>query len=110
MKREYDFSKGKRGPVLRPPADQTQVAIRLDNDVLDWLRTTVDRAGGGDYENLIKRGFEAECRTGSARTPAFFAAGMRRVIGGDGVHRAVHDALRSPRPRRSAVRSGGFIL
>ncbi len=53
MKKEYDFSKGRRGPVLRVPPEKTRVTIRLDNDVLDWFRQQVDDAGGGNYQTLI---------------------------------------------------------
>lgn len=53
MKKEYDFSKGRRGPVLRAPAGKTRVTIRLDDDVLDWFRQQVDDAGGGNYQTLI---------------------------------------------------------
>ena len=60
MKKEYDFSKGRRGPVLKPPPGKTRVTIRLDDDVLDWFRQQVDDAGGGNYQTLINealRGF-----------------------------------------------------
>jgi len=53
MKNEYDFSNGKRGPVLRVPANKTRVTIRLDEDILDWFRRQVDDAGGGNYQTLI---------------------------------------------------------
>lgn len=53
MKKEYDFSKGKRGPVVRVPMGKTRVTIRLDDDVLEWFREQVDRAGGGNYQTLI---------------------------------------------------------
>jgi uncharacterized protein (DUF4415 family) len=53
MKKEYDFSKGKRGPVIRVPAGKTRVTIRLDDDVVEWFREQVDRAGGGNYQSLI---------------------------------------------------------
>ena len=38
------------------------------------------------------------------------AAGMRRVVGGDGVNRAGDDALDHRVRRRTRERSGGFIL
>jgi len=76
MKREYDFSKGKRGPVVRKPAHQTRVTIGLDNDVLDWLRATVDQAGGGDYEELINQALHEFI--GRKREP--FESTLRRVI------------------------------
>ena len=53
MKQEYDFSNGKRGPVVTPPPGKTRVTIRLDDDVLDWFRNEVDQAGGGNYQTLI---------------------------------------------------------
>ena len=53
MKQEYDFSKGKRGPVAALPAGKTRVTIRLDDDVLNWFRNEVDKAGGGNYQSLI---------------------------------------------------------
>jgi uncharacterized protein (DUF4415 family) len=53
MKREYDFSKGKRGPVVAPEAGKTRITIRLDSDVLDWFREQVNQAGGGNYQTMI---------------------------------------------------------
>ena len=49
MKKEYGFSKGRRGPVLKAPPGKTRVTIRLDGDVLDWFRQQVEDAGGGNY-------------------------------------------------------------
>jgi uncharacterized protein (DUF4415 family) len=53
MKREYDFSKAKRGPVLPVPKGKTRITIRLDEDVIAWFRTWVEEAGGGNYQSLI---------------------------------------------------------
>ena len=53
MKKKYDFSKGKRGAVLPVPTGKTRVTIRLDDDLLDWFRDQVDKAGGGNYQSLI---------------------------------------------------------
>ena len=53
MKAEYDFSKGRRGPVLKVPPGKTRVTIRLDADILDWFRGQVDGAGGGNYQTPI---------------------------------------------------------
>lgn len=53
MKKEYDFSKGKRGPVVSVPAGKTRITIRLDDDVIDWFRQQVHTAGGGSYQTLI---------------------------------------------------------
>jgi uncharacterized protein (DUF4415 family) len=53
MKKEYDFSKAKRGPVVRVPQNKKRVTIRLDEDILDWFRDEVEKAGGGNYQTLI---------------------------------------------------------
>ena len=53
MRREYDFSKAKRGPVVSVPKGKTRITIRLDDDVLEWFRKQVNRAGGGNYQTLI---------------------------------------------------------
>ncbi|HQV94461.1 MAG TPA: BrnA antitoxin family protein [Anaerolineales bacterium] len=53
MKKEYDFSKGKRGAVVRAPKGKTRITIRIDDDVLEWFRGEVEAAGGGSYQSLI---------------------------------------------------------
>ncbi len=53
MKREYDFSKARRGPIVPREPGKTRVTIRLDNDVLEHFMSTVERAGGGNYQTLI---------------------------------------------------------
>ena len=53
MKKEYDFSKGKRGPVIKSPRGKTRITIRIDDDILDWFRSQVQVAGGGSYQTMI---------------------------------------------------------
>ncbi len=53
MKKEYDFSKGKRGAIVRVPPGKSRITIRLDEDILDWFRGQVNAAGGGNYQTLI---------------------------------------------------------
>lgn len=53
VKREYDFSKAKRGVVVHIPKGKTRITIRLDNEILAWFRDQVERAGGGNYQSLI---------------------------------------------------------
>jgi uncharacterized protein (DUF4415 family) len=55
MQDEYDFSQGKRGPVVPVPSGKTRITIRLDDDILDWFRQEVHRAGGGNYQTLINQ-------------------------------------------------------
>ena len=51
MKREYDFSKGKRGQVIRQPG-KTRITIYLDDQVLEAFRARADGAGRG-YQTMI---------------------------------------------------------
>lgn len=76
MKKQYNFSKGKRGPVLAVPKGKTRITIRLDNDVLEWFREAVDRAGGGNYQTLINAALRQY--VAQAREP--LEATLRRVI------------------------------
>jgi uncharacterized protein (DUF4415 family) len=49
MKKRYDFSKGKRGPVVKTTKER--ITIRLDPEVIEWFRGQVK--GGGNYQSLI---------------------------------------------------------
>ncbi len=53
MKKEYDFSQGKRGAIDPIPPGKTRITIRLDNDIITWFRNQVHAAGGGNYQTLI---------------------------------------------------------
>lgn len=52
-RRSIDFSKAKRGAVVKPEPGKTKISIRLDNVVLDYFRDLVDKAGGGNYQTMI---------------------------------------------------------
>ncbi len=51
--RNIDFSRAKRGPVIKPEPGKTKISIRLDNTVLEYFRNLVAKAGGGNYQTLI---------------------------------------------------------
>jgi uncharacterized protein (DUF4415 family) len=53
MKREYDLSKGKRGPVVPLPPEKIRITIRLDRDIVDHFRELVRKAHRGNYQTLI---------------------------------------------------------
>jgi uncharacterized protein (DUF4415 family) len=55
MKKNYDFSKARRGPVIRTPRGKTRITIRIDDDVLEWFRKQVHAAGGGNYQTMMNR-------------------------------------------------------
>ena len=51
MKKEYAFSKGRRGPVIRQ-GGKTRITIHLDDEVLEAFRERADHAGRG-YQTMI---------------------------------------------------------
>lgn len=51
MRQEYDFSQGKRGPILRSKR-KTRVTMYLDNEVIEAFRAKADELGRG-YQTLI---------------------------------------------------------
>lgn len=51
MKKEYDFSKGKRGPVIRQRG-KTRITIHIDDEVLEAFRERSDAVGRG-YQTMI---------------------------------------------------------
>ena len=53
MKDEYDFSKGRRGPVVPLPENKLRITIRLDKEVVEWFKAKVVAACGGNYQTLI---------------------------------------------------------
>ncbi|MGA6972951.1 MAG: BrnA antitoxin family protein [Candidatus Binatus sp.] len=53
MKREYDLSKARRGPVVRLPPEKVRITIRLDRDIVDHFREIVRTAHRGNYQTLI---------------------------------------------------------
>jgi len=55
MKDEYDFTMGIRGAIIAPPAGKTRITIRIDDDILEWFRSQVEMAGGGNYQTLMNQ-------------------------------------------------------
>ena len=51
MKKEYNFSKGKRGAVV-PQVGKTRITIYLDDGILERFKTQSQRTGKG-YQTLI---------------------------------------------------------
>jgi uncharacterized protein (DUF4415 family) len=48
-----DFSKGKRGAVVRSDPNKVRITIRLDGDIIEHFKKQVHAAGGGNYQTLI---------------------------------------------------------
>ena len=52
MKKEYDFSKGKRGAAIPSPG-KTKITIRIDDDILEWFREQIRKACRGSYQTMM---------------------------------------------------------
>ena len=89
MRKEYDFSKARRGPGLKPPSGKTRITIRIDDDVLEWFREQVHEAGGGNYQTLINAALRE------------FVEAMDETLEAK-IRRVVREEMR--RPRRKAAR------
>jgi uncharacterized protein (DUF4415 family) len=76
MKPEYDFKKARRGAVVPISKGKTRITIRIDDDILDWFREQVDRAGDGNYQSLMNEALRQYVR--DAKEP--LEATLRRVI------------------------------
>ena len=90
--RDIDFSKAKRGPVIPLEPGKTKISIRIDNAVIEYFRTQVERAGSGNYQTLINDSLVAFIQ-------------QRSVI--DAVRLVVREELSTPRskPRQTRARS-----
>ncbi len=75
MKKEYDFSKAKRGAVV-PQKGKTRISIYIDNDVLDEFRNRADESGGG-YQTMMNEALREYL--GKSRRPVDETT-LRRVL------------------------------
>lgn len=76
MRKEYDFSKARRGPVRTPAAGKTRITIRLDDEVLAWFKAQVHAAGGGNYQSRINEALKEHI----GRQAEPLEATLRRVL------------------------------
>ena len=76
MKKRYDFSKGKRGAVVKPARGKSRITIRLDEEILNWFRREVHRAGGGNYQTLINHALREYIK----KRPESLEDVVRRVV------------------------------
>jgi uncharacterized protein (DUF4415 family) len=73
MRDEYDFSKSKRGAIVK--AAKERITIRLDPDIIEWFR---DRArGGGNYQTLINEALREHI---ARQSGADLESTLRRVL------------------------------
>ena len=75
MEKEYDFSKGKRGPI-RNNKGKTRITIYLDDDVIEAYRRKGDEIGHG-YQTLINQTLR---ETLKRKSVAVDAKTLRRIL------------------------------
>lgn len=75
MKKEYDFSKAKRGAVI-PQKGKTRITIYIDDDILEEFRDRADKAGSG-YQTMINEALREYL--GKAKTP-LDESSLRRIL------------------------------
>ena len=75
MKKAYDFTNGKRGPVIRQRG-KTRITIHIDNAVLDAFRGRADAAGRG-YQTMINEALREHLDHAGA---AVNADTIRRIV------------------------------
>ena len=79
MRKEYDFSKGRRGPVLASPG-KTRITIMLDDEVLEFFRNRAESVGSG-YQTLINAELRRVVATmSSASVEPLTAERLRQIL------------------------------
>ncbi len=75
MKKEYDFSAGRRGPVVKT-AGKTRITIYLDAGIVAHFKAESERTGKG-YQTLINESLARQLET--AEKPVT-ATQLRRIL------------------------------
>ncbi|MGH8693505.1 MAG: BrnA antitoxin family protein [Burkholderiales bacterium] len=87
--RDIDFSRAKRGAVIKPEPGKSKISIRLDNRVLDHFRAVVERSAGGNYQTLINDALVAYIQ-------------QRSVL--DAVRQVVREEIAAPQAKQGVTR------
>jgi len=75
MRKEYDFSKGKRGPVVTEKG-KTRITIFLDDEIISRFRTLAQNTGKG-YQTLINQALKQQL---AIEEPRLTATVVRKII------------------------------
>ena len=81
MRKDYDFSKGRRGAVL-PSSGKTRITILLDDDILEHFRAEAESCGSG-YQTMINAALRTMIAGGKKRADAdrpLTVALLRRIL------------------------------
>jgi uncharacterized protein (DUF4415 family) len=68
MRKEYDFSNGKRDAVTASPG-KTRITIMLDDDLIEYFRALAEAQGAG-YQTLINAALREAASVGKRKRAA----------------------------------------
>ena len=80
MRKEYDFSQGKRGAIVPPSPRKTRITIRIDTKILNWFRQRVHEAGGGNYQTLINDALKSHIKSYNGEMEEPFSFSIESTI------------------------------
>ncbi len=78
MRKDYDFSGGKRGAVI-PSSGKTRITIMLDNEVLEYFRESADAQGTG-YQTMINAVLKSAIDRAKGGEEPLTVAKLREVL------------------------------
>jgi isopentenyl phosphate kinase len=81
MRKEYDFSKGKRGAVI-PSHGKTRITIMLDDDIIEHFRERAEAEGVG-YQtkiNSVLRAATVELKGPKGIDKPITEAALRKIL------------------------------
>ncbi len=80
MKKQYDFSRGKRGriaPERSEPRGKVRITIRIDEDLIDHFLKEADASGGAaGYQTLINEALRSYVENKAPK----FEETLRRIV------------------------------
>mgnify|MGYP001201222104 CR=1 FL=1 len=104
MRKEYDFSKGKRGAVVASPG-KTRITIMLDDDVIEYFRARAEAQGTG-YQTMINsalRAAIAETTRRSSDDRPVTVGVLREVLREELSPSRANRSSANPSPKRTAA-------
>lgn len=78
MRKEYDFSRGKRGAIV-PSSGKTRITIMLDDAVLEYFRERADASGIG-YQTMINSALKSAVERAESGEEELTVSKLREII------------------------------
>jgi hypothetical protein len=66
MRKQYDFSAGKKGAVITSPG-KTRITIMLDDDIIEYFRAKAEAEGAG-YQTMINAALRSALNESRGKT------------------------------------------